>query len=134
MFYVLCFMLTVPFLASAQSIVTCGTVTDANGVVSNPCTFMDFIKTVGGIVNGTVLMVSVYAAISFMYAGYAYLTSGGSQDKVSYAKGIFTKVLMGYIIILSAWALVYTIEQAFYNTDANARPGSYLNSGKPVGN
>ncbi len=74
------------------------------------CNFYDFIAMINIIIIGTIMMVSIYAAISFMYAGYAYLTSGGSQEKVSYAKGIFKKVLLGYIIILSAWVFVRMIE------------------------
>src|SRR3989338_2940773 len=53
------------------------------------CTFNDFIRTVGRLVNGTIIVISAYAAVSFMYAGYAYLTSGGNQEKISYAKQLF---------------------------------------------
>ena len=95
------------------------------------CNFNDFIIVIGRIVNGTVILISVWAAISFMYAGYAYLTSGGNEQKVSYAKQIFTKVLIGYIIILTAWLFIYTIEQAFYTSDTNGRPNSFLNNGTP---
>lgn len=94
------------------------------------CNFFDFIKMIGGLVNGTLIIVSAYAAVSFMYAGYAYLTSGGSQEKVSHAKNIFTKVLTGYIIMLIAWAFVYMIEQAFFTTEMSR--DSFLNEGTPV--
>ncbi len=151
---VLTVIVTAPFFVFAvskgdpdTSIVTCGydgahgpivngqrTFGELNGQLdkSEQCTFNDFIRVIGGIVNGTMLLISVYAAISFMYAGYAYLTSGGSSEKVSYAKGIFKKVLVGYIIILTAWLIIYTIEQAFYTDDPNARPNSNLNGGVPV--
>lgn len=104
-------IVVIPLFTSAQSIVPCGNLADPNtGVVSNPCTFNDFIITVGRIVNGIIIIISAWAAVSFMYAGYAYLTSGGNQEKVSYAKGIFWKVFLGYIIILGAWAFIHMIE------------------------
>src|SRR3989344_1334669 len=87
-----------------------------NGILDpwEMCNFTDFVFMVGGIINGTVMMISVYAAISFMYAGYAYLTSGGSQEAVGRAKSIFIKVFIGYMVVLTAWLMIYTIEQAFY--------------------
>ena len=97
-------IVAIPVFASAAGMIPCG------GEGEAACTFNDFIKVIGNIVNGVIIIISVYAAISFMYAGYAYLTSGGSEEKVSYAKGIFWKVFLGYIIILGAWAFVYMIE------------------------
>ncbi len=107
---------------------------NGNGVIEprEMCNFYDFIKMIGGLVNGTIIIVSAYAAVSFMYAGYAYLTSGGSQEKVGHAKSIFTKVLTGYIIILIAWAFIYMIEQAFFSD--TMKQATYLNENKPLGN
>jgi hypothetical protein len=94
------------------------------------CNFYDFVTTINVIIQGTIVIISIYAAISFMYAGYAYLTSGGSQEKVSYAKGIFKKVLLGYIIILSAWAFVKLIEDAMLNAQF-IKCNSFLGTGNP---
>ncbi len=123
-----------PIFVSAQSIVPCGQDKNSDGLIgpSEECTFNHFVVMIGNVVNGTLLVISVWAAISFMYAGYAYLTSGGSQEKVSYAKSLFKKVLIGYILILSAWAIVKTLEKAFYSEDPNAKPDSYLTEGVPV--
>lgn len=81
------------------------------------CNFYDFVAMINIIIIGTIMMASTWAAISFMYAGYAYLTSGGSQEKIGYAKGIFKKVLIGYIIILSAWGFVKMFEDAMLKSD-----------------
>lgn len=122
----------------SKAIVPCG-YDDARGGDNNDtldpiehCTFNDFVQMAGRIVNGIIIFISAYAAVSFMYAGYAYLTSGGNQEKVSYAKQLFWKVFLGYIIILGAWAFIYMIEQALYTDDAKARPDSFLNSGTPT--
>lgn len=80
------------------------------------CNFFDLVTTINVIIQGTIMMASIWAAIAFMYAGYAYLTSGGSQEKVSYAKGIFKKVLLGFIIVLSAWVFIKLFEDAMLKT------------------
>lgn len=140
---------TVPLFASAldfsKTLVPCGWdgahkallsggVPNTDGVITpdEMCNFNDFVVVVGRIVNYAIIIVSVFAAIAFMFAGYGYLTAGGNQDAVSRSKDIFKKVLTGYIIILTAWLIVYTLEQAFYSGDPNARPGTFLNGGKPV--
>lgn len=136
MFYVLGFMfLALPLFASAAGLIPCGGTT-AN-VDNHPCAFSDFIVLAGKIIKLAVIYASLAAAVAFMYAGYAYLTSGGSQEKVSYAKGIFKKVLIGYIIILGAWVFIYGMEQTFYSTllDKNGqpvRPSSDLGPGNPI--
>src|SRR3989338_2016494 len=57
-----------------------------------------------------VVVISTFlAAAAFAYAGILLLTSGGSEGKKDEAKKIFTKVLIGYLWILGAWVIVYTI-------------------------
>lgn len=122
-----------PLVASAvdmsKSMVPCGWDGAHGGAIdgklspNEECQFKDFLIMINGIVTGTLIVMNAWAAVSFMYAGYAYLTSGGSQEKVSYAKGIFKKVLMGYIIILMAWAFVSMIEKALLNDTSNPSNG-----------
>ena len=49
------------------------------------------------------------AALMFMWAGFLYLTSAGSEEKIKKAHTIFRKVAMGIIMSLLAWLIVYTI-------------------------
>ena len=128
-------VVAIPLFVSADGMISCGDTSHTTAATNDdqPCTFNDFIVVVGRIVNGTVIIISVWAAISFMYAGYAYLTAGGNQEAVSRAKGIFWKVFLGYIVILGAWAFIYMIEQTLYSTDANGRPNSFLSGGTPGG-
>jgi hypothetical protein len=145
-FFIFCTLLFIlsavafPLFASADGLVPCGTQVysagerveiingksfDYVGIVKNPCTFNDFIVVVGNIVNLAIIFASVAAAVAFMWAGYIYLTSGGSQEANSRAKSIFKKVLIGYIIILSAWALVHMIEKELMaNTNSPSNPTS----------
>ena len=49
------------------------------------------------------------AAIMFVYAGFELVTSGGSSEKKSKAKKIFTNVAIGLILAAAAWLIVNTI-------------------------
>ncbi len=47
----------------------------------------------------------VLAVLLVMYAGFIWMTSGGSEDKIAKAKKLLLNGVMGLIIILSAWAI-----------------------------
>ncbi len=49
------------------------------------------------------------AAIIFCYAGFKYLTSGGSEESTKKAKHMLINVVVGYIIALGAWLIINTI-------------------------
>jgi len=49
------------------------------------------------------------AAIMFAYAGFELVTSGGSTEKKSKAKKIFTDVAIGLVIIVAAFLIIQTI-------------------------
>lgn len=105
--------LTLPFLVSAQGtgLIPC------TGATSNPCNFNKLIELAKGIIDFLVLASIPLATISFMYAGFLYLTAGGDTSKVKQAHSIFWKVLWGFIIILSAWLIVDLILKAFLTDD-----------------
>jgi hypothetical protein len=81
-------------LAQTFNLIVC------SGTDADPCTFAHL----------------VLATMAFAYAGFILLTSGGSEGKKDEAKKIFTKVLIGYLWILGAWLLVYTITSVLLNS------------------
>lgn len=93
---------------------------DANGdkQVSDveQCGFQDFITGINTIANYLIFIGTVLASVSFAYAGFLYLTSAGSTEKISHAHGIFLKVAIGFVIMLLAWLIVKTIETAFIDS------------------
>ena len=48
-------------------------------------------------------------ALIIAYAGWLYLSSGGSEENITKAKKILLNVVVGYIIGLAAWLIVRTI-------------------------
>ena len=86
-----------------------------DGGATDPCTFDDIITMIQNFITDLILLSTLLAVIAFIYSGFLLMTSGGSESKKTQAKGIFTKVLIGYLWILGAWLLVYTITSVLLN-------------------
>lgn len=95
-----------------EDIIPCGF------VAADPCGFSDFILLIGNVIDVLLYVATFLAAFSFAYAGFLYVTSGGSPGKISQATGIFKNVAVGYLVALSAWLIVKTIESALLGQNA----------------
>jgi uncharacterized membrane protein len=84
--------------------------------IEDPCTFGHLILLAQNLINDLVILSTFLATAAFAYAGLILLTSGGNESKKNQAKEIFRKVLIGYLWILGAWLLVYTITKALLNS------------------
>ena len=73
------------------------------------CKFSDLIVLTQNLIHNLIVLSTFLAVAAFAYAGIILLTSGGSESAKTKAKDIFLKVLKGYLWILAAWLLVYTI-------------------------
>lgn len=72
------------------------------------CTVCDLAKLAQNIINTGVFIFIFFSALMFAYAGFLYLSNEalGEQQK---ARGIFSNVAMGLIILLAAWLVVDTL-------------------------
>lgn len=86
---------------------------DATGTFigfKDPCDFNFFMLQVNKLISFLLFDLAMpLAAICFAYAGFLYMSSGGSGEQISKAKGIFKNVLFGFVIALAAWLLVKAI-------------------------
>lgn len=81
------------------------------------CDFNALVVLFNRVIN-FILYVSIpLAAVSFSYAGYLYISASGDTGKIESAHEIFKKVLIGFIFIISAWLIVYTITNALLGSD-----------------
>lgn len=81
------------------------------------CDFNKFIELINNVINFLLFRLALpIAAISFAYAGFLLVTSGGSESKKTEAKNIFTGVAIGFIIAVAAWLIVNTILAIFSPT------------------
>jgi hypothetical protein len=79
------------------------------------CTFNHLVSLVINIINALIIFSTFFATAAFAYAGFLLLTSGGNESAKTRAKDIFKKVLIGYLWILGAWLVVYTISSILLN-------------------
>jgi len=92
-------LLLAPLVASAQGLVPC----------TDNCGYNEFIKLIGNVINWLLLIAAPIGAVMFAYAGWLYITSGGSQSQATKANSIFTTLFFGILIALSAWLVVRLI-------------------------
>ncbi len=88
-------------------------------VGSNPCDFADFMTLIKNGIVDLVLISTLIVVFMLVYAGYLLLTSQGNVSAYTKVKDIFWKVVWGYVIVLAAWLIVYTITGALLNSNAN---------------
>ncbi len=77
--------------------------------VTNPCDFADFITLIKNGITDLVLLSTLLVVAMLAYAGINLLMSGGNAGARTDAKDMGLKVVKGYMWILVAWLLVYTI-------------------------
>lgn len=73
------------------------------------CTLNDLITLIQNLISNLIVLSTFLAVAAFAWAGILLLISGGKESARDKAKDIFKKVLIGYLWILGAWLLVYTI-------------------------
>ena len=76
------------------------------------CNFSHLMLLARNFVNFLILMSSALVAVSFVYAGFMYLTAEGDPGKAKKGREIFTKAAIGFVFVLSAWLIVNTIVRA----------------------
>lgn len=69
----------------------------------------EFIKLVQNLINFAIFLGIMATALLFMWAGFLYITNGGSSENISKAKKIFKAVVWGFVAILGGWLLVDTL-------------------------
>ena len=84
---------------------SCNKTIGSDGKFTDECTFDSLVELGNKIINFFIVIGASLGAISIAWAGWLYLTSGGA-DKISQAKEIFRKVILGFILMLAAWLIV----------------------------
>lgn len=110
-------LLALPFLVSAEigppvpGLVTCDGAggVDAYGAPLRECQVCHVVETGQRIINFFVAIASFLAVVIFAYAGFLMLTAAGETGKISRARGMFTNVLIGLVIVLAGWLIIDTV-------------------------
>jgi hypothetical protein len=86
--------------------------------VENECGFDDLVALAVNVINKLIIFSTFIAIGVFSFAGIKLLTSGGNAGAMKQAKDMALKVLIGYVVILLAWVVVYTIMDVLVKPDA----------------
>ncbi len=106
-------MVLMPAFSFAQNtpsnLIPCGTYGTDN-TITKPCDWGDLLKLVNNVVKFVLFYLAVpIAAIMFIYAGFLMVTGGGSTERASKAKKIFTNVALGLAFAAASWLIVEVI-------------------------
>lgn len=94
-----------------QPLVVCATPQTHSG-----CHWSDLVLLANNLIQDLIVISTVLATISFIFAGFKLITSQGNPSAMNDAKDTLFKVLIGYVIILAAWIVVYTISKVLLNS------------------
>ena len=117
-FYSLVALFQIPFFTNAAGLVPCG------GRGEPACQMCNVVGLVNNVNSWLVGVLSVVAAIMFIFAGFRILTARGNPTVVVQAKGLIINVAIGFIIVLGAWLMIDLLLKTLLSDD-NARPGPW---------
>lgn len=104
-----------PSLVSAQSVFNQPIVPQSCNRVGGCQSICDIAQLAQNILNLGIFVAVFFSAVLFAWAGWKYMTSGGSGEGVSEARSLITNVIIGLVIILGGWLVVDTIMKTFTN-------------------
>ncbi len=85
------------------------------GTTADPCEFPELVELVKVIITDLVIISTLIAVIVFIYAGFKLMTSRGNSSAMEDVKKMLWSIVIGYLWILGAWLIVYTITSVLLN-------------------
>ena len=61
------------------------------------------------LISGALIFVGITAAFLIVYAGITFIRSGGDPKQVAAARQILTYAIIGVVVVLSSFAIIYFI-------------------------
>lgn len=58
---------------------------------------------------------ALIAVIMIIYGGFVWLTAAGNEERIASAKKVISAAIIGLVIILLAWAIVWFVTQGVLN-------------------
>jgi Type IV secretion system pilin len=90
----------VPMSVGAADLVTCG------GPNDEACNTCDAVIIINNVISWLVMILGTIAAILIVVAGARLVTSAGNTSAKEAAKSSITNLIIGYLIVLSAWLVL----------------------------
>lgn len=90
-----------------------------NAEFLHDCHFEDLIELIKNAIQDLVLLSTLIVVAVSVVIGFKLLTSGGNENAYKESRTMAWKVVKGYVWILAAWVIVYTITSAVLKSDFN---------------
>lgn len=69
-------------------------------------------EIVGNLINSGLGYLGIIVVVIVLWAGFKWMTSGGKDEKVADARKTLINLIIGLVIILSAWSIVNFVIKA----------------------
>ncbi|MBX4188995.1 hypothetical protein KW785_00155 [Candidatus Parcubacteria bacterium] len=87
------------------------------GDANHECGFADVIHLIKVVINDITVLATLLTVVACVMIGFILITSNGKPGALDKAKSMAGSVLTGYVIILVAWVVVYTITSTLLYSD-----------------
>ncbi len=81
------------------------------------CDFAALTELIRNGITDLILISTLLVVVAAIVAGMKLVTSGGNPSKLTEVKEMFTKIIIGYAVVLTAWLVVYTITSVLLNSE-----------------
>jgi hypothetical protein len=106
-------------LVEAKGLVPCG-----GPLPEVPCNACHAMGMVNSLISYMFTIITFLAVMVIMYAGVKLVTSQGNASEWEEAKGMMTNMIVGFVIVLSAWLVVDTLMKMLLS-DKVIEPGMW---------
>jgi len=98
-------LLLLPAVASALTLTPPGNSIDTG-------TTEDLSELVVRVIQYLLGFLGLIAVIMIIIGGFRWMTAGGNEEKIESAKKVISAAVIGLVIVLIAWAIVFFVGQA----------------------
>ncbi|MFH1838297.1 MAG: pilin [Candidatus Kuenenbacteria bacterium] len=105
--FILSFVFIPIYANAAESIF--GTLPGCFDSPPTECSICDIIRMVVGLAKYILGFIGALALLLFIWGGFGLIISAGNEEKVKKNKGILIGTLVGILIILAAWQMVWVV-------------------------
>jgi hypothetical protein len=101
----------IAFVKAEEGLVTCDGVTV-------PCDACTLVLMADKVIQWLFTILISLTIMMIMYAGFRLVVSQGNSHAWEESKGMLTNIVVGFIIVLSAWLIVDTVMKGLVNPNA----------------
>lgn len=83
---------------------------------SDPCNFKSLTTLISNGMTDLIILSTLLVVVALVISGFKLVLSNGNPGALTEVKEMFTKIVIGYAIILTAWLVVYTITSVLLKT------------------